>query len=430
MRELRTAVLTLVEASWEDQSGNLQTVAARMEDKSVSGACIRIKTPITVGSKLRIEWRLEQFSGIAKYCRSEGREYLVGIQREMHRAEVPVRRPVPIPVVRQEDVGSRGPLPSTIKIQSPPRQESGPSEIPVVTQQMESTAIERPAISIASPPSEASREIGPEDSPRFAKSRLFEAPQRNESQAKPTGKRDEAGMERKPMQRKWLGMAPWHNKQGGPNGNGGGIGNGEGGRGNHPPGLSPQTNNPPSDSTDEEAESFQIELLPVEDIYRAAGVMNPPRGYGIHKVVAMLSSEHIRGLSKEMKRAGVLMALDAAGTTIEQVQQDAKARLDALDSYEADRKKQFDGEWARRAEDIVQIQAELERVKAQYMARISRNLDAVARQKATFTSWQAMRRQEIQNISDAAELCLKSIESEPASALPDLSKAVASARPM
>ena len=43
MRELRTAVLTLVEASWEDQSGSLQTVAARMEDKSAGGACIRIK---------------------------------------------------------------------------------------------------------------------------------------------------------------------------------------------------------------------------------------------------------------------------------------------------------------------------------------------------------------------------------------------------
>jgi hypothetical protein len=231
------------------------------------------------------------------------------------------------------------------------------------------------------------------------------------------------------MQRKWLGMAPWH-KQGGPNGNGAGIGNGESGSGKLPPGLGSQTTNTSSDSTEGEAERFEIELLPVEDIYRAAGIMNPPRGYSIHKVVAMLSSEHIRGLSKEMKRAAVLMALDTASTPIQQVQQDAKARLDALDSYEADRKKQFDAEWSRKAEDIVQIQAELERVKAHFTARISRNLDAVARQKATFTNWQAMRRQEIQSISDAAELCLKSIEADPTNTLQDSTKAAVGAGPM
>jgi hypothetical protein len=404
MRELRTAVLTLVEASWEDQSGNLQTVAARTEDKSVSGACIRIKTPITVGSKLRIEWRLEQFSGIAKYCRGEGREYLVGIQREMEVEETPLHRRIPVPVVRQKDVSSVDLAPSKVN----------PIEIPIVPPKMESVPIVPPAIVIARPPSEAIHEIE------------HKTARRAESQPKPPV-RNEDGIERKPMQRKWLGLAPWHSKQGSSNGNGDGIGNGESGRGNRPPGQGSQTTNAPSDPAEEDAESFQIELLPVEDIYRAAGIMNPPRGYSIHKVVAMLSSEHVRGLSKEMKRAAVLMALDAAGTPIQQVQQDAKARLDALDSYEADRKKQFDAEWARKAEDVVQIQAELERVKAHYMARISRSLDAVARQKATFTSWQAMRRQEIQSISDAAELCLKSIEEDPTSALPESSKAAVAA---
>jgi hypothetical protein len=230
------------------------------------------------------------------------------------------------------------------------------------------------------------------------------------------------------MQRKWLGLAPWQNKQGTPNRNGDGMGNAEYGRGNRHAALSSQTNNAPLDSADQELGSFEIELLPVEDVYRAAGVMNPPRGYTIHKVVAMLSSEHVRGLSKEMKRAAVLMALDAAGTPIHQVQQDAKARLGALDTYEADRKKQLDAEWARKAESIIQIQAELERVKTQYMERISRNLDAVARQKAAFTSWQTMKQQEVQSISDAAELCLKSAEAAPAGAsFPDSSKAVASA---
>jgi len=61
-----------------------------------------------------------------------------------------------------------------------------------------------------------------------------------------------------------------------------------------------------------------VELLSVEDIYSAAGITNPRGGYSVNKVVDMLHSEHIRGLSTEMmKRAAVLMALDAAGVTIE-----------------------------------------------------------------------------------------------------------------
>jgi hypothetical protein len=40
MRELRSAVMILVEASWEDESGALKTISARMEDRSVSGACM------------------------------------------------------------------------------------------------------------------------------------------------------------------------------------------------------------------------------------------------------------------------------------------------------------------------------------------------------------------------------------------------------
>jgi hypothetical protein len=40
MRELRSAVMISVEASWQDESGVLKTISARMEDRSVSGACM------------------------------------------------------------------------------------------------------------------------------------------------------------------------------------------------------------------------------------------------------------------------------------------------------------------------------------------------------------------------------------------------------
>lgn len=64
--EPRTAVMILVEASWEDQSGTLRRERARMENTSNSGACIRVKKPIDVGAKLRVQWRWEEFSGVAR----------------------------------------------------------------------------------------------------------------------------------------------------------------------------------------------------------------------------------------------------------------------------------------------------------------------------------------------------------------------------
>ena len=65
-------------------------------------------------------------------------------------------------------------------------------------------------------------------------------------------------------------------------------------------------------STPEAGSADRHEMLSYEDIYHAAGIMNPASGYGIHKVVEMLNSERIRDLSKEVKHASILMALDAA----------------------------------------------------------------------------------------------------------------------
>jgi hypothetical protein len=101
-------------------------------------------------------------------------------------------------------------------------------------------------------------------------------------------------------------------------------------------------------------------------------------------VVKVLRSDHIRGLSKEMKRAAVSMDLDAAAISIADVLQDAKLRHEAIDSYEAEQRKQFEAQLARKAEENVKIQAELDRIRARYMERVRRNLDGVAGEKATF----------------------------------------------
>jgi nicotinamide riboside kinase len=82
-----------------------------------------------------------------------------------------------------------------------------------------------------------------------------------------------------------------------------------------------------------------------------------------------------------------MVALDAAGIAPAEVAEDAKARVAAIDPYEAEQRKQFEAHLARKAEENQHIMAELERIKASYAERLRRNLEAVAREKATFGNW-------------------------------------------
>ncbi len=151
----------------------------------------------------------------------------------------------------------------------------------------------------------------------------------------------------------------------------------------------------------------QTDLLSYEDIYRAAGILSPRSGYGIHKVVDMLNSDRIRTLSPDIKCASVLMALDAAGTSSDDLLQDATRRQQALTSYEAGQQKQLEEFEARKAQENAQIQAEMERVTAHYAERIQHNHDLVAKEKEALRNWQMQKQYENQRISEVIELCTK-----------------------
>jgi len=148
------------------------------------------------------------------------------------------------------------------------------------------------------------------------------------------------------------------------------------------------------------------ELQPFDEIYRAAGIKGPRLGYSIGKVIEMLLSEHIRNLPNETKRASLLMALDAAGVQVDEVLQDATLRQRAINSYEAIQRKHLEEFEARKAQDNCAIQAEMERVAAEYAARISNSLDEVAREKDSFRKWLAKKQHEAQRIAEAVALCV------------------------
>jgi hypothetical protein len=422
MPEFRMPVMTLVEASWEDQSGASRTAAARMEDRSTGGACIRIKTAIGVGSKIRIQWRFEQFSGTAKYCRSEGREYLVGIQRDTTKNPIPSQR-APADVPAPKSVVASVATASSVKAENLPKaQETETKETPLVALKAENlppafAALPAGAM-LATHPHSGGYEMDDGERRRISRLDEFNALRRTQFKAKQLPKRAQAGKERKPMQRKWLEL-PWGNKPDGLSASGDQGGdeniNGEDEKAeNLRPAVTPPGTPPAKRAVSaREVPNFQVELSAMEDIYRAAGIMLPRKGYSIKKVVEMLNSAHICGLPKEMKRVALLMALDAAGVPIDEVLRDAEARRDALDAYEAAERKQVEAEWARKAEENLQIQSELESIRAHYTARVGRNLEGMAREKATFDSWVTLKQEECRSIAEAAELCTKLPASEP-----------------
>jgi hypothetical protein len=65
MAEPRSAVMIVAEAWWEGPDGILQTSPVRIVNKSISGACVRVKSKIDVGARLRNQSRWDEFSGTA-----------------------------------------------------------------------------------------------------------------------------------------------------------------------------------------------------------------------------------------------------------------------------------------------------------------------------------------------------------------------------
>jgi hypothetical protein len=143
-----------------------------------------------------------------------------------------------------------------------------------------------------------------------------------------------------------------------------------------------------------------------EDIYLNSAVKMPRVPYGILKVSVMANSPHLSGMSSATKRCALLMALEAANAGIEDVLQDAVVRQRALNDYEEAKQQELQRFEAAKAEENTRIQAELERLTAEYMARIQGNLNEVAQAQDQFRGWQKGKQQEAQRIAEAAALCV------------------------
>ncbi len=137
------------------------------------------------------------------------------------------------------------------------------------------------------------------------------------------------------------------------------------------------------------------------EIYEAAEIRPPAHGFTIMKVAELLQSEHIRNLPREVKRSSILLALEASGAQIQDVIQDAVRRDRALDTFERVQEQALAGLETAKHQENQQLQAELDRLVADYRARMQANSDEVARERERFFGWRLKKQEEEQKISDA-----------------------------
>lgn len=366
----------VAEVFWQDPTG-AKRAPATLEDTSPSGACLRVKTPITVGAELTVKWHREQFSAIARNCRRDGSEFLWGVRRGASR---PVHS---VPTKKAEAPKTRAAsLPKPVAVSAaPPARAMTPAALRDAA--WSSAAERKAAPSLEQNQIHESGLRAAESVPRVAAVHVSYRPRGSSG-----------GQERKPMESRGFFPQFWRRQQE---------------TASAPEKIMSKEAPVNKPDTAEDFSEPETALLSYEDIYHAAGILSPRSGYGIHKVVEMLNSERIRDLAKDVKRASVLMALDAAGTSADDLLHDATRRQQALDAYAAGQQKQLEGFEARKAAENAKIKAEMDRVAAHYAERIQHNNDLVAREKESLRNWQSAKQNENQRIAEVMELCSKQV---------------------
>jgi hypothetical protein len=152
----------------------------------------------------------------------------------------------------------------------------------------------------------------------------------------------------------------------------------------------------------ESASTPVIQTPAFSEVYQRAGIRPPAHGFTILKIADMVSSNYLRDLSKEGKRAAILMALEASNVQIQDVIEDGAQRDLALNEYEAQQQKMFQDFKARKQQRNQEIQAEIERLTEACRATIQANEKEIADEKARLDEWRAKKREEERRMRSAA----------------------------
>jgi hypothetical protein len=129
-------------------------------------------------------------------------------------------------------------------------------------------------------------------------------------------------------------------------------------------------------------------------VYKEAGILLPPHGYGIEKVAEMLENKRLAPLAPELKATAVMAALEAAGVAIRDVIQDAVVRDRALDAFEAAKQREAKDARTSNEKRIAELTAEMDSLLKKIGAEIENLKRTSSESEQAFLELQARKRQE------------------------------------
>jgi hypothetical protein len=129
-------------------------------------------------------------------------------------------------------------------------------------------------------------------------------------------------------------------------------------------------------------------------VYKEAGIVLPPHGYGIDKVAEMLENKRLAPLAPELKATAVMAALEAAGVAIRDVIQDAVIRDRALDAFETAKQREVRDARASNEKRIAELTAEMDSLLKKIGAEIENLKRTSSESERAFLELQARKRQE------------------------------------
>jgi hypothetical protein len=148
-------------------------------------------------------------------------------------------------------------------------------------------------------------------------------------------------------------------------------------------------------------ETAAAALPAFEEIYASAQITAPAHGYTILKVADMLRSEHIASLPPDVKKKSVLLALEAAGVSLDSIIDDAVRRDRALDTFERTQDKTL-GVLERQVQaDARRWQQEIDALIAELHGKMRAAQDAFTREAAAVRQWKEQKGAEEARIAEA-----------------------------
>jgi hypothetical protein len=151
----------------------------------------------------------------------------------------------------------------------------------------------------------------------------------------------------------------------------------------------------------------------LDRIYEMAGLGQVGGKYTVTKVANLASnSKYLRSQPAQTKSTAILVALEAANTTVEEIMEDASQRERVLDTYEGVQQKALEEFESRKMKHNRELQAELEAKIADCNNKIQANGADMTRARENFASWQNRKHQEVERLRETVSLCRLSSRTE------------------